>query len=985
LPALFARPDRLRRLQIEITTGCNLGCVGCQRTIGMADKTWRNINMPLARYEAVLANAPPADVIILQGIGEPTLHTRLPAMITAARQAGKFGVVSFNTNALLHDLAYYERLKALGLGHVSVSVDSLVPETAEALRAGTDCDLLRKMVGGLSALFTQGMTLSVVLSRRNLPELPSLLTELHGLGARVVELQPLISYAEQIDSMALSAAELQAARGAVAQIRSRLPDLTVLLAPAVTPDGSRCRRPFTAGYVTVGGFLTPCCTTNDIELFGRTSLAEQTWADAWESPGVQRWLQTYFDREPEICLGCAFNPSGAQPVRAKISLADAGALTRAGKLEEAAAAFADLLATAESAEALQGLGLARFQQGDTAAALPLLEASEALSPSARGTFNLAIVLAQLGRTGEAMAAHQRNLDQHRDYPASYTALASLLAATGDQTEAAAVLARLIDLAAGASNAGVLDKAVVQLLALDADPPNPTLLANTLRMNGRQDLSTALLMRRLEHAPNDVAARLALAMARLATIHASEAEIAERRAAYAADLAALESAVETAAPDELARSANEVGNAKPFLLAYQGQDDTPLQASYGRIASRLSLARSPQTPLAPAAGERLRIGFATSYFHQHSISKLFGGWIHQLDRSKFEVFGYHLGDSHDAVSAGLGAACDVYRHGAANQDAWARTIAADGLHVLIYPEIGMHPLPVQLACRRLAPVQAMAWGHPVTSGLPEIDYFLTCDLMEPADGERHYTEQLVRLPNLSIWYPPLPSVGGRLTRAGLGLSEQDMVYVCCQSLFKYLPRHDHVFPEIARRVPKAKFLFLADGRAAVTDAFRARMAGVFAEAGLAMDDHVVLAPQVPFEDFPSLLRLGDLYLDSIGWSGGNTTLEALTCDLPAITWPVGLMRGRHTTAILTVMGLEDCIAGSAAAYVDLAVRFADPAARATLRAQVVVRKDRLFHDLEAVRALEDFLVRAVGERLVEVSTAQTFSLREKEGPMRSMGG
>ena len=247
MPALFARPDRLRRLQIEITTGCNLGCVGCQRTIGIADKTWRNINMPLARYEAVLANAPPADVIILQGIGEPTLHNKLAQMIAAARQAGKFGVVSFNTNALLHDLTYYERLKGLGLGHVSVSVDSLVPETAEALRAGTDCDLLRKMVRGLSALFTQGMTLSVVLSRRNLPELPSLLAELHDLGARVVELQPLISYAEQIDSMALSAAELQAARSTVVQIRSRLPDLNVLLAPAVTPDGSRCRRPFTAG------------------------------------------------------------------------------------------------------------------------------------------------------------------------------------------------------------------------------------------------------------------------------------------------------------------------------------------------------------------------------------------------------------------------------------------------------------------------------------------------------------------------------------------------------------------------------------------------------------------------------------------------------------------------------------------------------------------------------------------------------------------
>ncbi len=964
MTTLFATPDRLRRLQIEITTGCNLGCVGCQRTIGIADKTWRNINMPLTRYEAVLANAPPADVLILQGIGEPTLHVKLPQMIAAGRAAGKFGVVSFNTNALLHDLAYYERLKALGLGHVSVSVDSLVPETAEALRAGTDCEALREMVRGLSVLFDNTVTLSVVLSRRNLPELPSLLSELYGLGARAIELQPLISYAERIDSMALAAADLQTVRRIAGEAQARHPGLAALLAPAVTPNGSRCRRPFTAGYVTVAGFLTPCCTTNDIDLFGRTSLAELDWARAWEGPGVQRWLQSYFDREPEICLGCAFNPSGAKPARATQTLADATTLHRAGKLDQAAAAFSDLLAEGASAEALQGLGLIRFQKDDPAGALPLLEAAEALAPTARGAFNLAVILAQLGRTADAMAAHRRNIETHPDYPAAYTTLAALLAASGEAAEAASILATLIELALKAGAKGILDDAAGQLLKLDADPPNLTLLANTLRMGGRQDLSTALLARRLERAPTDVAARLALAMARLATIHGSEAEIAERRAAYAADIFALETVLDQAPPETLREGAGEVGNAKPFLLAYQGGDDTAMQAAYGRIASRLSRARAPVTALSPASGGKLRIGFATAYFHQHSISKLFRGWVSELDRSRFEVFGYHLGDDHDAMSAELGGACDVYRHGLASQDVWAKTIAGDGLHALIYPEIGMHPLPVQLACRRLAPVQAMAWGHPVTSGLPEIDYFLTSDLMEPADGERHYVETLIRLPNLSIWYPPVPSEGGRLTRADLGLPADAMVYVCCQSLFKYLPRHDHVFADIAKRVTNARFLFLKDGRAAVTEAFRARISTAFASAGLSMDDHVVMANQVPYEDFPSLLRAGDLCLDSIGWSGGNTTLEALTCDLPAITWPVGLMRGRHTAAILTRMGLETCIADSAETYVDLAARFAEPAARAALRTEVASRKGLLFHDLTAVRALEDFLARAIRQSLTE---------------------
>lgn len=36
---LFATPTRVRRLQIEITTDCNLRCAGCQRTLGMAAGT----------------------------------------------------------------------------------------------------------------------------------------------------------------------------------------------------------------------------------------------------------------------------------------------------------------------------------------------------------------------------------------------------------------------------------------------------------------------------------------------------------------------------------------------------------------------------------------------------------------------------------------------------------------------------------------------------------------------------------------------------------------------------------------------------------------------------------------------------------------------------------------------------------------------------------------------------------------------------------
>ncbi|HVC63272.1 MAG TPA: radical SAM protein [Acetobacteraceae bacterium] len=182
----FAVPARLRRLQIEITTGCNLRCAGCQRTLGMAAGSWRNAHMPARIFAAILRNAPPADTIILQGIGEPTLHPDLPQLIAAARGAGKFGAVSFNTNALVREPAYYQALRAAGLDHVSVSVDSLDPRTAQATRAGTDCQRLTEAIQALIALFGPTVTLSILLSRHNAEELPELLQRLNpSLTVRV--------------------------------------------------------------------------------------------------------------------------------------------------------------------------------------------------------------------------------------------------------------------------------------------------------------------------------------------------------------------------------------------------------------------------------------------------------------------------------------------------------------------------------------------------------------------------------------------------------------------------------------------------------------------------------------------------------------------------------------------------------------------------------------------------------------------------------
>lgn len=969
---VFAEPQRLNRLQIEITTGCNLGCAGCQRTIGLDAGTWRNANMKLDLFKRVIANAPPAHALILQGIGEPTLHNQLGSMIAAAKATGKFAIISFNTNALVRPLGFYRDMAKLGLGHVSVSIDSLDPVTAERLRARTDVDQLAAMTSALATLFP-GLTASIVLSRVNLGELAGLLGQIHDLGVRVIEIQPLISYAETSDPICLSPEDAAEARRILAEAERRLPGLALLPAAALTPNGSRCRRPLRAGYVTVDGFMTPCCTTNDIDLYGRVNLAETPFSAAWHQPAVAAWLSAFYDRDDAICGGCAFNPAGpaktGAPAPAIPTLDEAIALHGAGRVDEAVAAFTALTGGPAAAEALHRLGLIAMDKGEGAKAVALIDAAVALEPQARLKHNAAIALSRgVGDRKAALARLKALISEHPDYPTGYVSLAQLLREDGDIQGAADALGLLAQRANDGGAEAVLASAIQQLQALPVAPANLTLLANRMRVAGRDAATRQLLAPRIAAHPEDIAARLTHAMAALTVVHADAEEMARRRQTYAAELGATAEAAATLPLTTLKPSAQVIGAAKPFFLSYHGEDDRPLQEAYGAILSRLNEARGRVELPRPQAGEKIRVGFVSYYFTLHSVSKLFAGWMKHLDRARFEVIGYPLAQAEDDTSRAIAATCDQWRDGPTTTAEWIAAIRADAPHVLIYLELGMNGTAVELACNRLAPVQCMTWGHPVTSGLPDIDYFLTSDLMEPEGGERHYRETLVRLPNLSIAYDALPVAAGGMTRAEVGLRDGATVYVCCQSLFKYRPQEDHLLVAIARAVPDSQFLFIG-GDAPPTRIFRARLEAAFRAAGLDPARHIVLVPPVPFERFGALIGLGDVYLDSVAWSGGNTTLEAVTVGLPVITWPTGLMRGRHTLAILRRMGLEAYVADDAEGYVALATRLADPAERATARALIAERRPILFGDLEPVRALEAFLERAVAAGQVSEAAAE----------------
>ena len=188
---------------------------------------------------------------------------------------------------------------------------------------------------------------------------------------------------------------------------------------------------------------------------------------------------------------------------------------------------------------------------------------------------------------------------------------------------------------------------------------------------------------------------------------------------------------------------------------------------------------------------------------------------------------------------------------------------------------MDPIAARLAAQRLAPVQCVAWGQPDTTGFPSVDYFLSSELMEPSDGGTRYTERLVRLPNLGLWYRPDVRSALRLDRAALGLRDGEPVYRSGQALYKYLPQYDEIFPRIAAAVGECQFVFIGFAKSAeVTAAFRARLGRAFAAMGLDAERYCVVLPPMSQERFVAAVGLADVVLDTPGWSGGKSTLDCL---------------------------------------------------------------------------------------------------------------
>ena len=463
---------------------------------------------------------------------------------------------------------------------------------------------------------------------------------------------------------------------------------------------------------------------------------------------------------------------------------------------------------------------------------------------------------------------------------------------------------------------------------------------------------------LRHKPNFRLAQWAKVFAIIPSILAPTDDINSIREVFIAEFRKLKNSLLNDVNIETNEILEIVASTQPFYLAYHNFNNKNILSEYGDLCSKLmSKAVSIQSsPERKTPRLKIRLGIVSSHFRNHSVwHALTKGMIKNLNREAFEI---HLFSTNPYCDKETDFAKEnsnsfiTYSH---DLNAFAQEIVDKRIDFLFYPEIGMDQLTTQLASLRLSPIQLVGWGHPESSGLPTIDYYVSSELFEPPNATNHYSEKLVKLPNLGTHYVDPVNIQSTKTQPLPQFPSDIPVLICPGTPYKYQPDSDWIFADIAKRLGACKFVFfnLEDPLASILSN---RLKNEFSKHGLDSKEFISFMPWLDAREFHGLLKSSTVMLDTLHFSGFNTAIQAIGCDLPVVSHDGNFLRGRLGSGILKRIGLTELVAKDSAEYIELVTKLCqDHSLYQYIKDKIIERKLVLYEDLEPIKAFEVFMI------------------------------
>ena len=623
-------------------------------------------------------------------------------------------------------------------------------------------------------------------------------------------------------------------------------------------------------------------------------------------------------------------------------------------------------------EPLLQLALLSLASGKQDEAGAHLESAIGVEPGlAEAHFQLGNLARERGRLDVAERHYRDALSKNPEHAEALGNLGGLLSDRGRNDEAAAHLERALKLKPALGPVSFTlamlrinqqrwaDAARLLRTSLAADPKQAD--ANYWLGNAEMGLGDVAEARKAYRESvrldgNFLQARWGYVMAQIPAVSRTDEEQGAAPQQFALELSKLRTWLRTNRTPAAFRA---VGAQQPYYLAYIPDNHRAVLAEYGALSSTLMAAAKPRSAtLVQSVGSKCRVGIVSAHVHSHSVwHAIVRGWVEHLDPARFEIHLFHTGSTRDAETEWASRRVARLNHGLGDWTKWAATIADSGLDVLIYPEIGMDSTTVRLASLRLARTQLASWGHPITTGLPTIDAFVSAAAFEPEGASAHYTEKLICLPGVGCCYRPFNTKPIKPDLAAWNISPGDRVLLCPGTPFKYSPRDDALLVEVARRCQPCKLVFFRAEPESLSILLEQRLRQAFQAAGLDFDRLVRFVPWQKQAEFFGWLDRADVYLDNPGFSGFNTTMQAFERGTPVVAWEGKHMRSRFASAILRQAGLDEWVADTAEGFVERIERLCrDASTRDAVRSRIVRSRSMLFDDRATVDVLANELQR-----------------------------
>ncbi len=630
---------------------------------------------------------------------------------------------------------------------------------------------------------------------------------------------------------------------------------------------------------------------------------------------------------------------------------------QAGRLTEAKRLYAEVLSREpKNVTALNLLGVIKHQEGDARQATELIEKALILKPDyAEAHYNLGIVLIDQSRLEEAVAAYRKALTLKPDYAEAHYNLGVALKEQDKPEESAAAYRKALilkpDYAEAHYNLGVvlidqgrLEAAVAACQKALELKPNLAEAHNNLGValmsQGQLEEAVAAYQKALELKPD-----YAVAHSNLGTVLRNQGRLEEAVTVCQKAL--------TLNPDfaeahyNLGIVLKSQGRLEEAVAAYQKALE--LRPDYAVAHSNLIFilnydARFSQkdifaqsrcwdkTHAAPHSGQerthannrdpdrRLRVGYLSPDFREHSVSHFVGPLIAGHDRRSFEVFGYAEVVKPDETTTRFRDLADGWRSTVGMRDsAVAERIREDAIDILV--DLAGHTANNRLLvfAERPAPVQVTWLGYSNTTGLSAMDYRMTDEIADPeGTADALHSETLVRLPNGFLCFAP--AADAPEIAESPALASGHVTFGSFNALSKVTPEVVEMWAGVLERVPRSRLLMKS--RQLADEGTRNRYLDMFVALGIDAG-RVELCPWIASKS-GHLGAYGrvDIALDPFPYNGTTTTCEALWMGVPVITLRGDRHSGRVGASILTGIALTELIAETKDTYIETAVGLAN---------------------------------------------------------------